>query len=87
MTDHLITTTMQPGKVVSVDDQELEDLTRMGVVASLVPSGLEQVPAPIRIPPVAGAMQAGGPTVEQVDHQEVESSGDSEEAAGEASGA
>jgi hypothetical protein len=57
MTDHLITTTMVPGKVVSVNDQELLDLTRMGVVESRVPSGLDQVPQPT---PLVSAMQAGG---------------------------
>ena len=79
MTEHLITTTMQPDRVVEVNDQELEDLTRMGVVASRVPSSLEQVPAPIQIPEVSSAMQAGGPTVKQ---EEVGSSGSSEEEAG-----
>lgn len=34
MTDHLITTTMQPDEVVLVSDQELTDLRRMGLVAS-----------------------------------------------------
>lgn len=78
MTEHLIKTTMQPDRVVEVNDQELEDLTRMGVVAELVPSSLDQVPAPIQIPPVSSAMQAGGPTVKQ----EVDSSGSTEEEAG-----
>lgn len=80
MSEHLITTTMQPGRVVSVSDQELEDLQRMGVVAGFAPSGLEDVPAPIVIPGVSSAMQAGGPTVEQ--QEEAGSGGSSEEEAG-----
>lgn len=75
MTDHLITTTMQPGVVKEVSDTELVDLTRMGVVASVVPSGLGQVPAPVQIP--SAAMQAGGP---EAVRQEVGDSGSSEEA-------
>jgi hypothetical protein len=82
MTQHLITTTMQPGRVVSVDDEGLVDLTRMGVVATLVPSGLQEVPASVEIPSVAVAMQAGASALSQ----EVESSGSSEEG-GQAAGA
>lgn len=80
MTDHLITTTMTPGKVVTVNDQELLDLTRMGVVASRVPSSLDQVPQPT---PLVGAMQAGGAQQEVGSGQEQEAvSGGSPEATG-----
>lgn len=57
MTQHLITTTMQPDRVVEVSDEELTDLERMGVVASHVPSDLSQVPAPT---PLVGKTKSGG---------------------------
>jgi len=36
MTEHRITTTMQPDRVIEVSDEELQDLQRMNVVASLL---------------------------------------------------
>jgi hypothetical protein len=51
MTDHRIATTMRPDQVVWVNDAELIDLQRLGVVDRVVPYSLDDVPAPIQIPP------------------------------------
>jgi len=58
MTQHLIRTTMRPDQVVEVSDEELSDLSRMGLVAGHEPSDLSQVPAPT--PLVGKASQTGG---------------------------
>lgn len=50
MTEHRVTTTMRPDDVVVVNDQELLDLTRMGLIAAQAPFTLDEVPAPISLP-------------------------------------
>lgn len=47
MTDHWISTTMQPDRKIQVSSAELLDLQRMGVVSSLSPFSLDDVPAPV----------------------------------------
>lgn len=69
---HMITTTMQPGVVREVSDSEFVDLSRMGVVASEVPTELSDVPAGN---PLVSAMQAGGAQEENEDGQEQEADG------------
>lgn len=72
MTDHRITTTMTPGKVVTVSDTEFTDLTKWGVVKSEVPFSLADVPEPT---PLVSAMQAGGAQQEVSDGSEQEAVG------------
>ena len=47
MTQHRIFVTMRPGDPVWVSDEELVDLTRMGVVAGPAPYTLDDVPPPL----------------------------------------
>jgi len=47
MTEHRIRTTMRPDLPVWVSDTELVDLERMGVVHSLAPFTLDDVPPPL----------------------------------------
>lgn len=55
MTDRRIATTMRPDQIVTVNDQEFVDLTRMGLIDREVPYSLDDVPAPIQIAKEADA--------------------------------
>lgn len=72
MTQHRIYVTMRPGDPVWVSDEELLDLTRMGVFAGLAPYTLDDVPPPL--PPV---LRADDPSTDT--RQEEENDGEEDD--------
>lgn len=67
MTEHRIFVTMRPGDPVWVSDEELLDLTRMGVYAGPAPFTLDDVPPPL--PTLPPEEETDG---EEADHGEQE---------------